>query len=301
MKDRLLFVPLILLALSSGPIEAGPITFNTALPVARGEWILRGQYLFVRASDDPSPADRDLKVHAVPIVMAYGVSPRLALFGIVPYLDKRLEMTTPQGRVRREVSGFGDPLVMGRWTAFARDETGSTLRLAPFAGLKLPAGADDASDGLGRLPRPLQLGSGSWDGLGGLTLSWQTLGFELDADAGYRSNGTKESFRSGDEAFADASLQVRVWPREMGAGVPGFVYLVLESNASRQERDRVSGESDPDSGGFRWDGIVGLQYVTARLVLEAAVRLPLVQRLHGNALRTDFSVTAGLRWNFSLF
>ena len=44
--------------LAAGTAEAGPITFLTALPVAQSQVVVRGQYLFIRASDDPTPADR---------------------------------------------------------------------------------------------------------------------------------------------------------------------------------------------------------------------------------------------------
>lgn len=39
-----------------GNALAGPITFDTALPVASREGILRGQYVLVRATDDPPPS-----------------------------------------------------------------------------------------------------------------------------------------------------------------------------------------------------------------------------------------------------
>ncbi len=241
---------------------------------------------------------RELTVNAAPFVLAHGVTPRLAGFAIVAYLDKSLEADTPVGRRKRGDSGIGDSLLIGRYTALAVDRPGSTLRLAPFAGVKLPTGRDDASDSLGRLPQPLQLGSGSWDGLGGVTFSWQTLGWEIDADAGYRANGEANQFRFGDEAFTNLSFQYRLWPRKLQAGVPGFLYGVVESNLARQERHEVAGIADPNSGGTRWDLVAGLQYVTARFILEAAVKVPAVERLHGNALETDYQATAGFRWNF---
>ena len=37
---------------------AAPETFNTALPVAKGEFLFGEQFLYKRASDDPSPADQ---------------------------------------------------------------------------------------------------------------------------------------------------------------------------------------------------------------------------------------------------
>ncbi|PJB32686.1 MAG: transporter, partial [Deltaproteobacteria bacterium CG_4_9_14_3_um_filter_65_9] len=109
---------------------AGPITFDTALPVASREGILRGQYVLVRATGDPTSLGRSITVHAAPVALAYGVTPRLALFGIVPYFDKSLKMNTPSGRIKRSASGFGDLLFLGRYTAYALDRPGSTIRLA---------------------------------------------------------------------------------------------------------------------------------------------------------------------------
>lgn len=280
-------------------VVAAPITFNTALPVARHEWIFRGQYVLVRATGDPMSLGRSITVRAVPVALAYGVTPRLALFGILPYFDKSLEFDAPGGRIERSASGFGDLLVFGRYTAFALDRPGSTIRLAPFAGLKVPTGKDDVSDGLGRLPRPLQPGSGSWDGLGGMVFTWQTLGWEFDADAGYRKNTASDGFRFGDQTFGDASFQYRVWPRRLESGVPAYVFAVAESNLVVAGRDRVGGASDPDSGGTRWDVGLGLQYVTERFVIEGIYKVPAVQRLNGNAVETDYSLRVGLRWKFS--
>lgn len=279
-------------------VVAAPITFNTALPVASREWILRSQYVLVRATGDPASLGRTITVQAVPVALAYGVTPRLALFGIVPYFDKSMELDAPGGRIERSASGIGDLLVLGRYTAFALDRPGSTIRLAPFAGLELPTGKDDASDGLGRLPRPLQPGSGSWDGLGGVVFTWQTLGWEFDADAGYRKNTASDGFRFGDQAFTDASLQYRVWPRRLEAGVPAYVFAVAESNLVVSGRDRVGGVPDPDSGGTMWNVGLGLQYVAERFVIEGMYQVPAVQRLHGNAVETDYSVRFGIRWKF---
>jgi DNA-binding beta-propeller fold protein YncE len=109
---------------------AGPITFDTALPVATREGILRGQYVLVRATGDPTPLGRSITVQAAPAALAYGVTPRLALFGIVPYFDKSLKMNTPSGRIERSASGK-DP---GRFTApagLAVDSSGS-LSVADF-------------------------------------------------------------------------------------------------------------------------------------------------------------------------
>lgn len=184
-------------------------------------------------------------------------------------------------------------------TAVAIDRPGETIRLAPFAGLKLPTGADDRTDGLGRLPPPLQLGSGSWDPLLGTVFTWQTLRWELDASASYQRRTEANGFKAGDEARGEASFQYRVVPRSaLESGVPSYLYAVLESNLVWQGRDRLAGAPDPDSGGFTWYAAPGLQWVTQRTIIEAAVQVPVVKRTSGLGLREDFAGRLSIRVSF---
>jgi len=279
---------------------AGPITFLTALPVAQSQAVIRGQYLLIRASNDPTPADRHLTVNGIPLAAAVGLTPRLAFFGILPILDKSIQLHTPIGRVARDARGLGDVVAFARYTVYALDTADSTFRIAPFGGLKLPTGETDEVDALGSLPRPLQLGSGSWDGLGGLAVTWQTKAWELDADVLFKKNTEAAGFQFGDEVAGDASFQYRVWPWQLGAGVPAFLFAVVESNLTSQGRSELGGVFDPDSGGTRWDVDLGLQYVTTTYILEGIVQLPVVDRPNGMGLQNDFRVTAGFRWNVSL-
>ncbi|MDA2911333.1 transporter [Nitrospiraceae bacterium AH_259_D15_M11_P09] len=287
-----------LLASGVSRSQAGPITFSSALPVATGEFILREQVVVLRSTDDPGPEDRDLRVLAVPSVLAYGVTRDLALFGIVPYLDKTRLTTEGGQRRRRGDSGLGDAIVLGRYTIYSRDRLGETRRLAPFVGLKLPTGEDNATDSFGRLDQPLQLGSGSWDPIVGTSFSWQTFDWEFDSAVQYRFNNTANNFEFGDQARLDLSFQYRLWPRELGTGVPAFFYGVLESNLISAGKNEEGGISKPDSGGTTWFLAPGLQYVTRRVVLEVIVQIPAVQDLNGLALKNDYIVSTGFRVNF---
>ena len=47
------------LLVPSNSLPAAPITFNTALPVAEGEFVFREQIVLDRATDDPSGAERE--------------------------------------------------------------------------------------------------------------------------------------------------------------------------------------------------------------------------------------------------
>jgi len=285
--------------LSAARLGAAPETFNTALPIAEGEAVLREQFVYRRAGDDPSGTDREVEVLGGVSVLGYGIAGDFALFGALPYLDKRLELTSPSGRrIGRSTRGIGDVRLFGRYTLFKRDMRGRTFRVAPFAGLELPTGDHDAADSFGSLPRPLQLGSGSWDPFGGVVVTYQTLDYQFDAQLAYQANTEADGFAFGDEFRFDASGQFRLWPRQLGDGASGFLYGVAEANVIHQRRDRIDGTADPDSGGTQLFLSPGLQYVTRRWVAEAIVQLPVIQELGGAALGDDYIVRAGIRVNF---
>jgi len=280
---------------ASSPLPAAPITFNTALPVTEGEGIFRIQAQRFAFAEE---AGSDLEVDALPMVAVWGFTPRLTLFAIVPVLDKELTVETPAGGVARGDSGLGDATLLARYTLLQRDAAGSTLRLAPFLGVEAPSGRDDAADALGQLPQPLQLGSGSWDLLAGFVATRQALAWQLDGSVSYQANTAANDFERGDVARLDLSYQHRVAPRDLAGGVPDFVYAVLESNVVWQDRDEAAGRQVADSGGTTWYLAPGIQYVTKRLVFEAAVQLAVAQDLHGVARESDWIGTLSARVNF---
>jgi len=278
---------------------AGPITFNSALPISEGVGIVRSQIKLVHKTGDATALNRDVMVTAVPLVLAYGLSSKLALFGVLPYVNKRMDITMGAIRIHRRTQGLGDGKFFARYTVYQMDRPGDTLRIAPFAGLKTPTGAHDTRDVLGLLPRALQSGSGSWDPFAGMAITRQTLDWEFDAAASYQVNTKASGFEFGDEARLDASFQYRVLPRSLqDVGVPAFVYAVLETNLIWNGKNKLAGATDNNSGGTIWNLTPGLQYVTRRYVLETAVQIPSIQRLNGTALETDWVWTAGFRWNF---
>lgn len=280
-------------------LSAAPVTFNTALPVAEGEWLWREQFIALRAADDAGPIDRELDVLGGLTVLGYGVNRDWTLFAALPYLDKEFESTLPDGRrLRRDGAGLGDALLFVRYTLFQDDAPGRTFRIAPFAGLQLPTGEQHRRDRLGRLPRPLQPGSGAASPFAGLVATWQQLDYEFDLSTSFQANTEDGGFEFGDETRLDASFQYRLWPRRLGPGLPGFLYGVVESNLIHQGRNTIAGVADPDSGGTTWFIAPGLQYATRRWVLEASVQVPLAQNLHGAGLEQDYTVRAGFRFAF---
>ncbi|MFB6272946.1 MAG: transporter [Salinibacter sp.] len=278
---------------------AAQITTNTALPVPEDRGRLRVQSKVLR-STGTGPANRAVTAYGVPVVGAYGLTSRWAVFGVLPVLDKNLDATIPKGprkgeRIERGPTGLGDARLFARYTVWARDRPGQTQRLAPLVGLELPTGPDDATDALGRLPQPLQLGSGSWDPFAGLVVTWQTLRWQVDVSPVYQVNTAANGFDFGDEARLDVASKYRLWTNE--GDRLGFLYGNLETNLIWQAKNEIRGQDDPNSGGTTWLVAPGLQYVTRRLVLEGAVQLPAAQEGNGTALEQEFITTLSLRIN----
>ncbi|VAW74185.1 hypothetical protein MNBD_GAMMA13-750 [hydrothermal vent metagenome] len=283
---------------TTGSAWSAPITFNTALPVAKNEFLAREQFIVNQSGDDPANLNRDRTAKTAVSVLGYGVSGKLALFGVLPYRDNELKLTVAGQRLSRSADGFGDLTVFGRYTLVQRDQPGRNFRIAPFAGIKAPTGDDDKRDALGVLPPSVQVGSGSWDPLVGVVSTFQTLDYQIDGQISYQVKNKANDFEAGDVARLDASLQYRLWPRTLGAGLPAFFYAIIEANLVHQQKDRFNGYSNPDSGGTRLFLSPGVQYVTRRWIAETVIQLPVLQNLNGNALENDYIARVSARFNF---
>ncbi len=279
-------------------LPAAPILFNTALPIAEGEYLLRGQIKYLQSTDDPTTANRELTVGASPVVFGYGLNEKWTLFGVVPYLNKRSDSEILTGRTIRKTSGVGDLKIFTRYTIYQQNRPQETTRFALFGGIEVPTGKDSDSDSLGKFPQPFQLGSGSWDAFGGAVLTWSRVDFQVDTSLAYEANTKANGFKFGDAVRADFSAQYRLLPKKLSYGTPDYFYGVLESNFYWQQQNEIAGNNDPDSGGVAWYLAPGMQYVTKRFIIEAAAQFPILQNLNGTALKNDFIVTTSFRFNF---
>lgn len=275
-------------------LQAAPITFNTALPVASGEYVFRLQLKAGGTKEENNPPGRQHKYRAAAGILVYGITPDLTVFAVLPFVNKKLDSTGPT----REAGGLSDISLFIRYTAYKNNMLGKTFRVAPFFGVNMATGNDDETDELGRVPAGLQPGSGSTDFFGGVVLTYQTLAWEFDSQLRMDVFNRANDIEKGDKISFASSLQYRIWPTKLNRQVPGFLYLVIESDFSHQRKGRISGERNVNSGGNRWMISPGIQYVTRRWVAELSVQLPLNERLNGSALETNYGINGGFRWNF---
>ncbi|MDQ7019657.1 MAG: transporter [Robiginitomaculum sp.] len=265
-----------------GTAFAAPITFNTALPVSKGEFLARQQFIVTNLSDRLGGMKRDVTVRAGVSVLGYGVTPKLAVFGVAPLVNIDREI----GTMNRNDTGLGDATVFARYEIYRKDRPGKTIRIAPFAGLTLPTG------------RTGKTGDGSTDGFAGLIFTAASTNWNFDSQIKYTVNRRAKGFARGDTISADASLQYRLSPNAITVSTHGFLYGVMEANLTQLQRDRLGGLINPDSGGTQAFLSPGLQYATRRWIAETALKIPVVNDLHGAALAPNYSLITSLRFNF---
>jgi len=214
--------------------------------------------------------------------------------------------TTRLGTFTTRSDGLGDTKVSGLVKLF--EAPGHHVHLN--AGLSLPTGSITADDTvltpMGattelRLPYPMQLGSGSYDLLPGITYSGRqgAVGWGAQYAGTVRVHENSEDYRLGDEhkltawasySWADwGSTSFRVTGMTKGkiSGQDGAIAAPVQT-------------ADPDNhGGHRIDLGVGANFAlpfgdgkSGRLAFELGV--PVYQDLNGPQFETDFHTTAGL-------
>jgi len=260
--------------LACAQAHSAAITFNTALPVSQKELILREQ---VVVSATAARKQQNLNT-----VVGYGVTPKLAVFGVLPIVR-----VAPVGALAAEAeTGIADASVFARYEVFRRDDAGATFRVAPFVGVRVPSATDNL------------LGDGATDALLGVIATSATTKRTVDAQISVELNGEADGVRAGHRSSLDLSLQYRAWPQTLTRATKGFVYTVIESSLTYQERTRSEGLRLPDTGGLQWFLIPGLQYVRQRWIADLAVKIPVVSNLNGEGFGLDYSVLASVRFNF---
>ena len=278
----------VVLNINAAIVLAAPITFNTALPVGRGEIVLRQQLLSSQSSSESGIDVRRRETNLVSTI-AYGVTPKLTVFGNLALTDRSLNSPLS----RQADSGLADTRVLARYTIFRNDNLGTTFRIAPFTGIELATGSNQETDNLGSLPASIQTGSGSNDYFIGTVLTYNKINWGIDAQIQYQQNGSDSGFRFGDTIQVDLSFRKLLAPRSKY-----FLNGLIEFNFVDTKRNSSNGLKNNDSGGTNLFLSPGIQYVTQKWIIESALQIPILDSQNGNALVPDYSARIGFRRNF---
>lgn len=248
----------------------------------------------------------------------YAPSTAVTLVAMGTYLEKRMDHVTFQGgsgttrlgTFTTESSGFGDTKLAGLVRLY--DRGGHELHLN--AGLSLPTGSIDESDDvlspMGtrpelRLPYPMQLGSGTYDLIPGLTYKGASgrLGWGAQALGTLRLGENDEDYSLGDRVDVTAWGSYRWAP-----------WMSTSLRISGRHIGRIDGRdpkiaapvqtADPDfQGGERVDVSVGVNLAGqggglagVRVGMELGV--PVYQDLNGPQMAGDWSLNLTGKYMF---
>lgn len=152
-----------------------------------------------------TPTEMSMDMHMIGAM--YGVSNEFSVMAMAQYMENSMDMVNRMGvKSKMESSGFGDTEISGLVKLYEDSQSNSKL-LGKF-GLSLPTGSTDEKGmrmgSYGNLPYAMQLGSGTYDPVFGLTYTDKTDWFSwgAQANAKIRTGKNNEGYRLGDEYSA---------------------------------------------------------------------------------------------------
>ena len=256
--------------------------------------------LLVDGTDAIDPGGPALRVRTTPVAIVYGLRSRLSVVAVLPFVDKQLSFSGGAAQpLTAGAGGLGDALFLTKWRFYKRDQPLGTFQLATELGVKAPTGARDLEDPDGRLlPPALQRGSGSWDPIANLIMTYVPAAgrgrWVFTGDIGVRLTTKAHAVEVGNQVGYDGMVKYRVHPvRHPGRDT----FLLLEINGRWQDRARVGGSLMSDSGGHVVYLAPGIQFLLRQnLILEGGVQVPVMNDLNGTQLAPSARVLAGVRY-----
>ncbi len=258
-----------------------------------------------------TPLEMPMRMHMFGAM--YAPSDRLTLMAMVPYVTIDMDHRTRMGGTfTTESGGIGDVKLSGLVRLFNRDRQAAHAHL----GVGIPTGSIDEEDvtpaSAGaevRLPYPMQVGSGTWDLLPGITYLGQGDRFSWGAQAQgtVRLGENDHGYAFGNRALGTAWGAWR-WSDWLSGSlrVEGQAWSDV-GGADAALNPRMVPTADPDlRGGRRVDALLGVNFEVAegrlhgqRLAVEFG--RPLFQSLDGPQLETDWVLTLGWQYAWDAF
>lgn len=258
-----------------------------------------------------TPTDMQTQMHMFGVM--YAPTDYITLMGMIPYVKKEMNHLTRMGtRFKTETEGLGDIKFTGLIKIFDK----YSQRVHLNAGLSFPTGSIDKKDTTPagpnqQLPYPMQLGSGTWDLLPGITYlgQYRTLSWGSQISGVIRLGENDRDYTLGDKFDATAwgawnwfdwvSTSYRLdwssWGNIDGAD-PALNPAVIPT-------------ADPNlRGGDRLDMLFGMNfYVPEGPILVEGQRVavefgfPVYQDLDGPQLESDWVLWLGWQYAFKAY
>ncbi|MFQ5693364.1 MAG: transporter, partial [Nitrospinota bacterium] len=145
---------------------------------------------------------------------------------------------------------------------------------------------------------PLQLGSGSVDGLVGAAAGSASMRWSFEGAVTYKINSEADGFQFGNVLSYDLYAAYQVYPDWPTSGLSQLNFS-LELNGKTREENEADGRDLSGTGGTVFFLSPGLQYiVSGNFLVETGVQLPIYEDLDSGQLEPDYNVLFGFRYLF---
>ena len=259
------------------------------------------------------PTEMTMDMHMLGLM--YAPTDRITMMGMVNYQEKDMKHTTYAGPAgtnqldtfRTSTSGIGDSMISA---LFGLTEAHAAQRWHVTLGASLPTGSVDEDGRIltpmntqptVRLPYPMQLGSGTYDLITGLTYASNAgaWGWGSQLGAVTRLGDNDEDYTLGNKYHADGWLSYMVTTVLSVSGSLGYVDWGNIDGMDPEIMGPVQTADPSLQGGQRATFGLGMNYLLPaeghRLALEATV--PIWQDLDGPQLEVDWGITLG--WQYT--
>ncbi len=271
-------------------------------------------------------APREMRMYMTMLGLAYSFTDDFALMVMTSYKRNDMDMvfnaaltSNAMGNNPTRARGFtmhseglGDTRILGKYRVYANDTLAPTRQVSVLAGLSLPSGninkrftRNPVTGQNGTiLPYKMQLGSGSFDPLFGLTAQGSTDPFWYGFNAFYigRWHENDQGYEQGDEIKWDLYGMYQFHPRALVHlqlnghwedsynGLPGAT--LFNRNGLFMNGAFLSPLFDPNNYGFtKLNLTAGIQYQPLPLhIMELAASKPVYQDVNGPQLKEEWRI-----------
>jgi len=252
---------------------------------------------------EATPTDMTMQMH-MGMVM-YAPTDKLTLMAMLPYIRKSMNHITRDGtRFTERTSGIGDLELRGLYSLYAQKDLRHRFLLN--AGIGVPTGSINRTMEDMRLEYPMQLGSGTYSLLPGITYLGQTAHWGWGAEfiptlrLGRNSNGYRLGNRYQSSIWVARELTRSV---TLSARANGEVWRNIRGvDAALDQMDEPT--KDPTlQGGKRLDLLLRITFHPVEGIFKgqqffAEAGAPVVQSLDGPQLQRRWVARLGSQWEF---
>ncbi len=286
----------------------------------KGEYMLSYRYDFMRMkgskmeNNQISPADVIAKdYHMAPLNMnmrmhmvgaMYGLTDELSLMAMGSFMSSNMKMVDSMNdgqTSKHEVEGFGDTSLTAMYGFFKERDRHAQFNL----GVSIPTGGIKKEDHGQRVPYMMQLGSGSYELLPGLSYTGfkDSYSYGAQVNGQFRLNNNNAGYRLGDVYNTTAWVAKQL--NESFSVSSRLNYTITEQargfdRVLNTEHSLMMSPTNNSAftGGRRLDALAGVNFIVPsgalkghRLALEGGV--PVYQKVNGIQMRNSYSVTFG--------